>query len=313
MTATASAPVTTAPVTVYYDGACPVCSAEIAVYQRQPGAQACTWVNAATCAEEALGPGLSRQDALARFHVRGADGQLVAGARGFAALWRALPRTRWLGRIAGAGPMPALLEVAYRGFLVVRRLWRPADAALPWSRELIADLRSDHAGEVGAVQIYRGVLALARDPALRAFAAHHQATEQAHLDLINQHLPAAHHSMLLPAWRVAGWLTGALPALFGPQAVYATIAAVETFVDRHYAEQIARIDQRRASSADTVEITRLTGLRADLERCRLDEVQHRHEAQTALPAGHRPSLPMRAWTALVGSGSAAAVGLARRM
>jgi 3-demethoxyubiquinol 3-hydroxylase len=315
MTATASAATPTAPVTIYYDGACPVCSAEIAVYQRQPGAQACTWVNAATCAEEALGPGLSRQDALARFHVRGADGQLVAGARGFAALWRALPRTRWLGRIAGAGPMPALLEVAYRGFLVVRRLWRPADAALPWSRELIADLRSDHAGEVGAVQIYRGVLALARDPALRAFAAHHQATEQAHLDLINHHLPAAHHSVLLPAWRVAGWLTGALPALFGPRAVYATIAAVETFVDRHYAEQVERIDAQLATGkvTDSAHRNALSALRADLERCRQDEVQHRHEAEAALPAGHRPALLTRVWTALVGSGSATAVQLARRI
>ena len=110
--------------TVYFDGACPVCSREIAYYRRQPGAQACAWVDATACAESALGPGLTRSAALGRFHVRRADGELVDGMRGFAALWRALPRTAWLGRLASFGPVPALLEAAYRAFLALRPLWR---------------------------------------------------------------------------------------------------------------------------------------------------------------------------------------------
>lgn len=113
-----------ATLTVYFDGACPVCSAEIAHYRRQPGAQACAWIDAASCAEEALGAGLTRSVALRRFHVRRGDGQLVDGMRGFAALWSALPRTAWLGRLASFGPMPALFEAAYRVFLAVRPLWR---------------------------------------------------------------------------------------------------------------------------------------------------------------------------------------------
>jgi predicted DCC family thiol-disulfide oxidoreductase YuxK len=104
--------------TVYFDGACPVCSREIAMYRRQPGAEACTW----DAAE--LGTDLSRPVALTRFHVRRADGSLVDGARGFAELWRTLPRWAWLGRIAGFGPMPALLDAGYRGFLVLRSRWR---------------------------------------------------------------------------------------------------------------------------------------------------------------------------------------------
>ena len=120
--ATASA----VPLTVYFDGGCPICSAEIAYYRRQPGAQACEWIDVCSCAEEALGLGLARDTALRRFHVRRADGQLVDGMRGFAALWSTLPRTAWLGRIASFGPMPALFEVAYRIFLAVRPLWRKA-------------------------------------------------------------------------------------------------------------------------------------------------------------------------------------------
>jgi predicted DCC family thiol-disulfide oxidoreductase YuxK len=112
--------------TVYFDGACPVCSLEIEHYRRQPGAEACVWVDASTCAEPLLGPDLPRSTALARFHVRRADGSLVDGMRGFATLWSVLPRTAWLGQIAAFGPMPALLDMAYRVFLKLRRLWRPA-------------------------------------------------------------------------------------------------------------------------------------------------------------------------------------------
>jgi 3-demethoxyubiquinol 3-hydroxylase len=290
--------------TVYFDGACPVCSREMALYRRQPGAEGCAWVDASACAEPELGPGLSRAAALARFHVRRADGELVSGTRGFAALWRVLPRTAWLGRVAALGPMPALLDAAYRVFLALRPLWRAGEpAALPWPAATVADLRSDHAGEAGAVQIYRGVLAVTRDAALRRFAEHHLATEQRHLALVLTHLPPSHRSRLLPAWRVAGWLTGALPALAGPGAVYATIAAVETFVDRHYAEQITRLD---AMPPDA----RRAALRADLERCRLDELEHRDEA---LACGPSSGAAVRAWAALVGRGSAAAVALARRL
>ena len=121
------------PVTVYYDGACPVCSREIAVYRNQVAAEQCQWVDASDCADAMLGGDLSRSDALARFHVRRADGTLASGTRAFAALWVTLPRTVWLGRIAGFGPMPALLDVAYAVFLQVRRLWRPARPVPPFT------------------------------------------------------------------------------------------------------------------------------------------------------------------------------------
>lgn len=113
-----------ADLTVYFDGACPVCSREIAMYRNQAGAERCAWVDASSCAESMFGPGLSREMALARIHVRRADGELVDGVRGFALMWRALPRFAWAGRIASFGPIPLLLEAAYWVFLRVRPLWR---------------------------------------------------------------------------------------------------------------------------------------------------------------------------------------------
>ena len=120
--------------TVYFDGACPVCSREIEMYRRQAGADQCIWVDASSCPETALGVGLSRDTALARFHVRRTDGVLLDGVRGFAALWRALPRFAWAGRIASFGLVASLLDTGYGIFLRVRPLWQSAPTA-PTSKE----------------------------------------------------------------------------------------------------------------------------------------------------------------------------------
>lgn len=136
--------------TVYFDGACPVCSREISAYRRQLGAQRCVWVDASACPESALGTGLSREDAMRRFHVRRADGRLVDGMRGFALLWQALPRLAWLGRLASFPPLAALLDVAYAVFLRLRQPWRarvPTALAAPADRNHGAD---DSRGTPGA-------------------------------------------------------------------------------------------------------------------------------------------------------------------
>lgn len=110
---------------VYYDGGCPVCSREIALYQRlSEGASDRPAFENIAAESAALPTGLSREDAMARLHVRLGSGDMVSGAPAFIALWRATPRFRLLGRIASVPPLPWLLERAYRGFLKVRPMWR---------------------------------------------------------------------------------------------------------------------------------------------------------------------------------------------
>lgn len=169
--------------------------------------------------------------------------------------------------------------------------------------DLMAELRTDHAGETGAVWIYRGVLAITRDAALRDFAQRHLVTEQEHLRLVCELVPPRQRSWLIIPWRMAGFLTGALPALFGPRAVYGTIAAVETFVDRHYEDQIRALNGRPEYSA----------LRDLLKTCQEDECHHRDEASVLAGAqgAARPGVWLRAWCAVVGWGSESAVKVAR--
>jgi ubiquinone biosynthesis monooxygenase Coq7 len=294
--------------TVYYDGACPLCRREIGFYRGCRGAEGVAWVDVAASAA-APAADLPRADALARFHVRDADGRLVAGGAAFAALWRALPGFRPLGRLFASPRLRPLLARAYDAFLGVRpylqRLAAAREPAMldgtPLPVWLVGELRSDHAGETGAVWIYRAIIALSRDAGIRRFAAAHLATERRHLAEIEAVLPRGARSRLLPAWRVAGFLTGAIPALCGPRAVHATVASVEEFVDRHYRAQIDRLDREAI----------LPDLRALLERCRTDEVHHRDEARAALD--RPPGALLRAWSFVVGRGSSAAVVLARRL
>jgi len=177
------------------------------------------------------------------------------------------------------------------------------DSGITFDRDdlhwLVAELRSDHAGETGAVAIYQGILTVTRDRDLRDFAERHLLTEMGHLARLSEELPLSKQSRLLPIWKVAGFLTGAIPACFGTAAVFITIDAVESFVESHYQSQI----QRLAECGETE-------VRALLNSCLLDEVKHRDEARHLGP--DEISIPGRCWQWLVGAGSDFAVSLARR-
>jgi len=110
--------------TVYFDGGCPLCCREVAHYRALVGAETIAWVDVASSDTATLGPGLTREAALARMHLRREDGSLLSGAAAFAALWSALRPYRWLGRLASWPPVLGCLEIGYRGFLRVRRVWR---------------------------------------------------------------------------------------------------------------------------------------------------------------------------------------------
>jgi predicted DCC family thiol-disulfide oxidoreductase YuxK len=111
------------PLTVLYDGACPLCRREIGIYRGLKPLQSDSPVCFADISDlgVSLPPGTTREQLLARFHVRGRDGELRSGAQAFLALWAELPGWRWLalvGRIPGA---TWSMERAYRVFL----RWRP--------------------------------------------------------------------------------------------------------------------------------------------------------------------------------------------
>ena len=87
-----------APVTVCYNGSCPVCRAEIGHYQGIAGADL-AWRDVAADPGFAARYGLEGDAPLRRLHAVTPDGRLLAGLDAFAAVWERLPRYRLLARI----------------------------------------------------------------------------------------------------------------------------------------------------------------------------------------------------------------------
>lgn len=109
---------------VFFDGACPVCRREIAVYQgaAEPAVQ---WRDVSAPDSDFVEE-LDREALLARFHVRRADGTIVSGFKAFLAVWRSIPRLAWAAQLLDRQPFLLLGEGVYRLFLRVRPLWRRA-------------------------------------------------------------------------------------------------------------------------------------------------------------------------------------------
>jgi demethoxyubiquinone hydroxylase (CLK1/Coq7/Cat5 family) len=88
----------------------------------------------------------------------------------------------------------------------------------PLFREILAGLKSNHAGEYGAVRIYDGILyanslKTQSNADLAEFAHRHRQAESHHLQTMSELLPLKYHTKLIPLWHVSGCLLGALPTL----------------------------------------------------------------------------------------------------
>ncbi|MEY8120709.1 thiol-disulfide oxidoreductase DCC family protein [Falsihalocynthiibacter sp. BN13B15] len=105
--------------TIYFDGSCPLCSAEIDHYASRLGGDQLQFVDVSE-ENAVLGTGLVSSDAMKRFHVRLVDGTLVSGASAFIAVWETLHGWRWAARLSKIPGATRALEAIYKLFLPVR-------------------------------------------------------------------------------------------------------------------------------------------------------------------------------------------------
>lgn len=104
--------------TVMFDGSCPLCRREVALYQSLVPLQTVSWLDVSKGTA-----GLTQTDQaryMARFHVQLEDGRQISGAAAFVALWLVMPGWHWLGRVGRLPGVTPVLELAYRGFLHLR-------------------------------------------------------------------------------------------------------------------------------------------------------------------------------------------------
>jgi ubiquinone biosynthesis monooxygenase Coq7 len=179
---------------------------------------------------------------------------------------------------------------------------RPGQGGL--SARLAEILRVDHAGEVGAVAIYRGqrtVLDAARGKArISGQLAEMESHEAVHLSRFDQ-LIAQHRvrpTALAPVWRLAGFALGAGTALLGEKAAHACTEAVETAIEQHYAGQVEELAELEPELA------------AELARFRDEEIAHRDLARQE---GAREAPGYRLLSAVIGAGCRAAIKISEKI
>lgn len=131
-------------------------------------------------------------------------------------------------------------------------------------------VRVDHAGEYGAVAIYKGQRAVFKSLPHKAHIARQleemEADEQHHLDTFDRLIfeRNARPTALAPVWNMAGHALGAATALMGEKAAHACTEAVESVIEQHYASQV---EELRAMGEDEL---------ADLfAKFREEELEHR--------------------------------------
>lgn len=165
-------------------------------------------------------------------------------------------------------------------------------------------LRVDHAGELGAVHIYRGQRAvLDAAPGKDAIArdlAEMEAHEAEHLARFEALLNArrVRPTLMAPIWRVAGFVLGAGTALMGEKAAHACTEAVESVIEGHYANQIAELADREPELA------------AELTKFRDEELAH-HDHAVAHGAREAPGYGLL--SAVIRAGCRAAIKISEKI
>ncbi|MEO8114634.1 MAG: demethoxyubiquinone hydroxylase family protein, partial [Phenylobacterium sp.] len=173
---------------------------------------------------------------------------------------------------------------------------RPGQGAM--TARLAEILRVDHAGELGAVSIYRGQRAvLGEAPGHQRIAgqlAEMEAQEAEHLARFDRLITErrVRPTALAPVWRLAGFVLGVGTALMGDRAAHACTEAVETVIEEHYAGQVAELAEREPALA------------AELERFRQEELAHR---DLAVSEGARDAPGYALLSAMIRTGCRAAI------
>ncbi len=175
--------------------------------------------------------------------------------------------------------------------------WKPGDR----KHATDAMVRVDQAGEFGAIRIYAGQLAVLGDRHPAARSIHHMAQqEERHRAFFDKMIVdrGVRPTVLQPLWSVAGFALGAVTAAIGPAAAMACTAAVETEIDKHYAEQLVALGDSDPE---------LSGAIADFQA---EELEHR---ETALAAGAETAFGYPVLSGLIRLGCKVAIATAKRI
>jgi predicted DCC family thiol-disulfide oxidoreductase YuxK len=106
--------------TLYFDGACPLCSREARFYGERAPLGRIAFVDIAAADFDAAAHGLNAVAIHRQIHGRTADGRLVVGIDALAQMWSLLPRSRWLAVLTRIPGIRQLMQMGYWAFARLR-------------------------------------------------------------------------------------------------------------------------------------------------------------------------------------------------
>ena len=174
----------------------------------------------------------------------------------------------------------------------------------PTAQRIAEMLRVDHAGEYGAVNIYRGQRAVfdklpgkERTAALLKEMEEGEYKHQAAFDdlLLSR---GVRPTLLAPIWNAAGFAVGAGTALMGEKAAMACTSAVEAVIEGHYKDQADELGEDEAD------------LKAMILEFREDELEH-HD--TAIEEGAEEAPAYGLMKRVIGAGCAVAIKISEKI
>ena len=109
------------PLTVFYDGACPICAREMALMQRVDSKHRLRLCDFSSPEYDAAATGLSVAELSAVIHARREDGIVITGVEVFRTIWQAVG----LGFLAKLSRLPAIDPLLVRAYVwfARNRLW----------------------------------------------------------------------------------------------------------------------------------------------------------------------------------------------
>lgn len=173
------------------------------------------------------------------------------------------------------------------------------------TRERMAQMmRVDHAGEFAAVHIYRAQRAILEGrkgkDQIASDLTEMEGHEAVHLARFEQLLTEnrVRPTAMIPLWKIAATALGAGTALLGEKAAHACTEAVESVIEKHYAEQIEEIRDRDPELA------------AELTQFREEELAHHDHA---IAHGSREAPAYRLLSGVIKLGCKAAIKISEKV
>lgn len=112
------------PLTVFYDGACSVCAAEMALYRDKEHGGRLRFVDISDPAFDPASCGITRDEFMAQMHAIDDTGRVYRAVEAFWAIWQAFPASTLygvLGALVMAPGLNLLARLGYRGFARLRK------------------------------------------------------------------------------------------------------------------------------------------------------------------------------------------------